>query len=511
MNIVIRSDASLHIGSGHIMRCLVLAKSLTIHGHQVSFASRPQQGDLISFIESKNFKVYRLNQPEKWLTPQDTSDYQAWLQVSWQDDAQSFIQQVDKVNLVIVDHYGIDAQWEHNIKDHFKCNLMAIDDLTRQHQADIILDQTLLRSPQEYKHLNPNSTVLAGSDFALINPHFFYLRNKLLHSKISIVQPRILVSMGGVDQPNATLKILKALSLLKDNAKVTVLLSPRAPHYKQVSEYCERHKDWLQHIDFTEKMAALMAEHHFAIGAPGTTSWERACLGIPSIIIPLAENQKTISKQLTKVGAAIKLELKEIKTSLRSSYQHLKKQYEEMHLNNLSICDGLGLQRVVQCINDCDAKQGNAIILRPANELDIKQVYEWQLLPQTRQYALIKELPTWCEHKKWMGKKLTQKMHFFYIIESLLNKDSIGVVRLDKNEDEVYTLSIFIDPHYFRQGFAKKALNYVNLLHPDITIQATVLEDNKASQHLFTSVNYSRVSPTRFIRYPLIRKTEDIS
>ena len=98
MNIVIRSDASLHIGSGHIMRCLVLAEKLKTQGHLVSFASRPQQGDLIQFVEKKGFHVYLLNKPKQWKTPKNSSDYAASLQVSWQDDAQSFIQQIEDVD-----------------------------------------------------------------------------------------------------------------------------------------------------------------------------------------------------------------------------------------------------------------------------------------------------------------------------------------------------------------------------------------------------------------------------
>jgi len=510
MNIVIRTDSSLHIGSGHIMRCLVLAEKLKNQGHQVSFASRPQQGDLIQFVEKKGFHVHLLNKPKQWKTPKDSSDYAAWLQVSWEDDAQSFIQQIENVDLIIVDHYGINAEWESFIKTHFSCHIFAIDDLLRQHQAEIILDQTLQRTSLEYKNLTSNPLVLAGSDFALINPYFAEVRSKILQSETVATTNSVLISMGGVDQPNATLKVLTALSLLENKPKVTVLLSPRAPHYKIVNEYCQAHRAWIKHLDFVENMPELMAKHHVAIGAPGTTSLERACLGIPSIIIPLADNQKTTCEQLTNAGAAIKVELAKIETLLPTTYQTLCEQWQTMHLNNMNICDGLGLQRVVQCIHDFEIQKPNAVILRTANNQDIKQVYDWQLLPQTRQYALIKSIPTWLEHQQWMKEKLDDKTHFFYIIKSLLTEADIGVLRLDKhsdkNETNIYTLSIFLDPLYMGKGFAKETLNYINILHPAITIRAKVLEENKASQALFSSVNYTRVSPTLFIREPTLDK-----
>ncbi|MCV5261658.1 UDP-2,4-diacetamido-2,4,6-trideoxy-beta-L-altropyranose hydrolase, partial [Escherichia coli] len=102
--------------------------------------------------------------------------------------------------------------------------------------------------------------------------------------------------MGGIDAPNATFKVLESLCG-KVEAKFTVLLSPRAPHFDQVKELCASRAD-VSHLDFVSDMASLMLEHDIAIGAPGTTSWERACLGLPNVIVPLAENQQLICKQL---------------------------------------------------------------------------------------------------------------------------------------------------------------------------------------------------------------------
>jgi UDP-2,4-diacetamido-2,4,6-trideoxy-beta-L-altropyranose hydrolase len=512
VNIIIRSDASIHIGSGHIMRCLVLAQKLKTQGHHVSFASRPQPGDLIDFIQNKGFKVYQLITPKQWLEPESSDDYDAWLQVSWQEDAQNFIHNIKHADLIIVDHYGINAQWELLVKNHFTCRIFAIDDLVRQHQAEVILDQTLLRDPEEYHILNPDSLVLAGCDFALLNPSFVKYRHKALQEKSISQQTKVLISMGGIDQPNATLKVLKALSTMPKKPYASVLLSPRAPHYQSIKQFCTQHQDWLIHFDFVDDMAKLMVEYDLAIGAPGTTSWERACLGIPSIIIPLADNQKTTSEQLTQVGAAIKVEIDEIENSFLPCYQKVLDNKDSMRLNNLSICDGLGLQRVIKSIQDLEAKEAAPITLRPATQSDIEDVYKWQLLPQTRQYALTKSTPTWIEHQAWMQAKLTDKSHYFYIIEGLsnkkeLNRQKIGVLRLDKIETALYTLSIFIDSHYFRQGFAKKALEYIDLLHPDINIQATVLEENTASQALFHSTKYIKVSATLFARDPINRAT----
>lgn len=507
MYIVIRADASNHIGSGHIMRCLVLASALKEQGHQVEFASRPQQGDLIEFVRNKGFIVKELATPSNWLTPKDSADYVSWLQVSWQDDAESLIQQFNNVELIIVDHYGINIDWELACKKHFACKLFAIDDLLRQHHAEVVLDQTLSRTPSDYQQLNPAGLALTGCNFALLNPHFVECREKALQTSFSLAQAKLLITMGGIDQPNATLQTLEALSVITENKPfVTVLLSPKAPHYDSVKQFCTEHASWISHIDFVENMAELMLKHQAAIGAPGTTSWERACLGIPSIIIPLAENQKMISEQLVKVNAAIKVNLPDISSTLLAAYQSLIERWHDMRLSNLAVCDGLGLFRVIHCINLLSANINNAMALRVATQSDIKQVYDWQRLPETRKYALTQDVPTWEGHQKWMKAKLADVSDYFYIIESLTDGDKIGVVRLDKQSEGQYLISIFIDPNYFGQGYAKQALAYVDLLHPLFEIQATVLTGNKASQRLFTVANYHQVSAESFIRSPLNRE-----
>ena len=268
MNIVIRTDASVHIGSGHVMRCLVLAQGLTTQGHRVSFVCRPQVGDLVAFIENKGFCVYKLAPLKTELTPATSADYVAWLQVPWQQDAQDFLSAVDTAELVIVDHYALNANWQQRIQQALYCKIMVIDDLVRSHHADLILDQTLLRRSDEYQsqskyQSNHDETkVLTGCEFALLNPQFSYYREQVLTNDELSLRPTLLLSMGGIDQPNATLQVLTALAAMPVLARplVTVLLGPRAPHYQQVQAFCLQHSDWVTHLDFVDNMAELMLQ-----------------------------------------------------------------------------------------------------------------------------------------------------------------------------------------------------------------------------------------------------------
>jgi len=438
------------------------------------------------------------------------------LQVPWRQDAQDLLTLVAAADLVIVDHYALNANWQRYIQKALHCKLMVIDDLVRDHHADLILDQTLLRRADEYQPQSQvqashdETKILAGCEFALLNPQFSHYRQQVLADDKLSDRPQLLLSMGGIDQPNASLQVLTALAEMPVLLRplVTVLLGPRAPHYQQVQDFCQQNNDWITHLDFVDNMAELMLQHQVAIGAPGTTSWERACLGIPSIIIPLADNQQTISRNLVTVDAAYKVELDEITENLQDTYQALLRNWPILRQNNLRLCDGFGLNRVLKAIANLGYVSG--LRLRDTEPADIQQVYKWQCHASTRRYALNQQVPSWLEHQEWMSAKLNQGQDYFYIItipdpsdEQSHHHIDVGVVRLDRIAIAQYLLSIFIDPNYYGQGLAKQALAYLDELHPNMIIHAKVLTANTASQRLFTQSRFQRVTAESFIRHPL--------
>lgn len=502
MNIVIRTDSSINIGTGHTMRCLVLAHELKRKQHNVSFAMRSQEGDSISFIKDQGFFVHKLPTSKVNIKPKNNSDYSGWLQVPWLLDAEQFIEKINKVDLVVTDHYALDYKWQKKVKSKLDCKIFAIDDLVRHHDADLILDQTLMRTPDEYS--SNNTIVLTGCDFALLNPQFSKKREFALDKSTQPPDNKVLVSMGGIDQDNVTLAVLHALNqgLIK-KPKVTVLLSSKAPHYDKVKCFCSQNVDWIEHIDFVDDMAEIMLKHDLSIGAPGTTSWERACLGLSSIIIPLAENQRTISINLVNAKAAMLVEPKDIANNLIKSYLELLKGWNDLRQNSFKICDGLGVYRVVENINNLFLGEENKLSIIRASLDDIQQVYDWQCHPETRRYALTTKIPNWIEHQNWMNLKLTSVNDFFYMIKSIEEGKSVGVLRLDRYKRSEYVVSIFVSPEHYGKGIAKWALKYLDNIHRNVTIHATVLETNIASQKLFTSANYQQSSFDTFIRLPI--------
>ncbi|UPR52330.1 UDP-2,4-diacetamido-2,4,6-trideoxy-beta-L-altropyranose hydrolase [Vibrio cyclitrophicus] len=353
--IIFRVDASVWIGSGHVMRCLVLADELTRHDYQIAFACIPQKGDLCSFIEDRGYSIIKLTPPECQVIPKHTGDYLGWLQRGIAEDVQDFAPYLEGVEWVISDHYALGEEWQKQIKQRTGVQILAIDDLVRKHCADIVLDQTLSRKADAYK---TTGKVLAGVNYALLNPEFNELRNFAENRQPNLDSPKILISMGGIDLPNATFAVLQSLESESISAKITVLMSPRSPHYDQVSDWCKVREN-IEHIDFTNHMAQMMLEHDIAIGAPGSTSWERACLGLPSIVVPLADNQKDICHQLVVENLSRKVEVNSIKNELFRAYKEVCSDWHQMHLNNLRVCDGLGTRRVVSEIIELENESNN--------------------------------------------------------------------------------------------------------------------------------------------------------
>ena len=175
MTIIFRTDASLLIGSGHVMRCLTLADELRLRGSNVMFICREHPGNLIDLIKDKGFTVAALQQPktEYFMTPEDVA-HAAWLGVSWKNDATDTIPILGKTkpSWLIVDHYAIDCRWENMLRHHVG-KIMVIDDLAdRSHDCDLLLDQNLYQDMEtRYNHLVSNSCLkFLGPKFALLRP-----------------------------------------------------------------------------------------------------------------------------------------------------------------------------------------------------------------------------------------------------------------------------------------------------------------------------------------------------
>lgn len=310
--IVFRTDASLEIGTGHVMRCLTLAAGLTEQGATVRFLCRDHDGNLIDLIEDCGFVVQVLHSAMELgssLGSIDEPAHVAWLGSNWRSDAEQCRAVLpNPVDWIIVDHYGLDYQWESVMRD--KCNhIMVIDDLAdRTHDCDLLLDQSLGRTVEDYcPFVSLGTRMLLGPQYALLRPEFAQWRDASLARRQNPKLRHLLVTMGGVDRDNVTGSILSAIAQcrLAFLEKITVVLGPHAPWHVAVGDLAAEMQVPATIMSGVDNMAELMMSCDLAIGAGGATTWERCSLGVPTILINLAENQKFISQEVNRSGAVI--------------------------------------------------------------------------------------------------------------------------------------------------------------------------------------------------------------
>ncbi|HQS20975.1 MULTISPECIES: UDP-2,4-diacetamido-2,4,6-trideoxy-beta-L-altropyranose hydrolase [unclassified Acidovorax] len=369
MKIAFRADASLQMGSGHVMRCLTLADALKAQGADCHFISREHPGHLLEVIRQRGYKanclVAQVQQAQAAIKnivneapgPQQEPAHTAWLGSTWQADAQetAAILATLQPDWLVVDHYALDQRWEEALAPYYR-KLLVIDDLAdRPHRCDLLLDQNLGRQPQDYAGLVPaHCQLLIGPHFALLRPEFAVLRPySLQRRKAQPALRQLLITMGGVDQPNATGQVLQALKTcsLTVDCRITVVMGFTAPWLQNVRELAAQMPWPTEVVVNVNDMAQRMADSDLAIGAAGSTSWERCCLGLPTLMVVLAENQEEAAVHLQNAGAANCLEFSGLlHQDLHAQLQGLIDQHEQ--LGQMSACasaitDGLGVERMV--------------------------------------------------------------------------------------------------------------------------------------------------------------------
>ena len=310
---IFRADASLHMGTGHVMRCLTLANALREQGGECHFICREHPGNLIEFIRNQGHHAYPLAYSLANSKPSAGHEraalaHAAWLGTTQIEDAAACRDVVAKIgpHWLIQDHYALDSQWERALKPYYS-RLMVIDDLAdRSHECDLLLDQTFGRESKDYQPRVPaGCRILCGAQYALLRPEFAELRPYSLERRQQAKLKNVLVTMGGVDKNNATGCVLDALDkvALPDECQITVVMGAGAPWLASVRKKSATLSRAIKiHVGISN-MAQLMADSDLAIGAAGATSWERCCLGLPAIMVVLAENQREVARGLASVSA----------------------------------------------------------------------------------------------------------------------------------------------------------------------------------------------------------------
>jgi UDP-2,4-diacetamido-2,4,6-trideoxy-beta-L-altropyranose hydrolase len=424
------------------------------------------------------------------IDPIDELAHSSWLGTSQTQDAQATVKALDGQpwDWIIVDHYALDERWERTVRANCK-KLMVIDDLAdRQHDCDVLLDQNFYSDMQSrYNGKVPvQCQLLLGPRYALLREEFRTLREQI-NVRAGDVK-KILVFFGGVDADNHTNLAIQALAELNVTQSVDIVIGAQHPNREQIKQACIAN-GFICHIQ-TTRIAELMADADLAIGGGGTATWERCCLGLPTISFCLAENQRKL------IGDAALAGLLYAPISRRNLVEvirdHVNSLLENPALIKLisntamKFVDGKGSLRIISALGI------NPIEIKQAGKDDSINIYEWRNNKKIRDVSINSGAISWEEHQRWFDAVLTDKNREL-IIGTAENKP-VGVVRFDI-ENDVAEVSIYLVPEagYAGQGrnLLLSAERWLNANRPEIKrIRASVLAENDASKNLFFASSY---------------------
>jgi UDP-2,4-diacetamido-2,4,6-trideoxy-beta-L-altropyranose hydrolase len=454
MKVVFRVDASSYIGTGHLMRCLSLAEALRERGVQAQFICRSHKGHLISLLQKKAMPVTILPVIVNSIETMD-GDYHAWLGSTQEEDAKQSIAALsgEKVDWLVIDHYGLDIEWEQQLRSHTN-KLMVIDDLAnRRHDCDILLDQNYSSEDGKSRYAELVSRAckqLLGPHYALL-PHEYAIYRKTMRARDRKVD-RVLVYFGGSDPHNVTALVLEALSSPQlRHLELDVVIGPNNPHIKAL-EIQSRERSRTKIYGSRPHLADLMAQADLAIGAGGTSTWERMCLGLPTLIISIAENQLPASIALAKAklidyaGHFSNIKIDHL-TQLLLNLIHDQERLHELTLENQALVDGLGALRLVEEMIPSDIQQ---IRLRPASEQDLIYYYNWE---KNSEVGKISSNASSIRREAYQTKfrsKLQAIDSYLFVFE--ISGLPVGQIRFDRHKDEDY-MDYSLDPIIQERGW----------------------------------------------------------
>jgi len=498
IGVAFRVDATSRIGTGHFMRCLTLADALRQRGAQIRFVSRGLPAYLSDMLESRGIEIAPLDN-DAGEAAGDLA-HSSWLGTSQDRDVQDSAAALGgrKWDWLVVDHYALDARWESAMRGKAG-KIMAIDDLAdRKHDCDVLLDQNYYRDMQtRYRGKTPDQCrLLLGPRYALLREEFRKLRAQIKPRSGDV--RRILMFFGGVDAGNYTGLAIDALSGLDiKDIGVDVVIGAQHPHRTEIEQACAA-QGYACHVQ-TPRMAELMTAADLAVGAGGSATWERCCLGLPALCLCTAENQR---RQIADASEAGLLYAPDAGGDLVDLIRHHTKcLLENAALLGLianaamNVVDGGGALRIVGEIWYPGMGVGtDGVYVRLATADDAPVVWPWRNCESTRRYSFDPSPVSLDTHIEWWNRSLADSRRALLI--GFSEERALGVVRFDFDSSESAVISIYLDPEMAGRGMGRALLfagiNWLRGNHPETSaVSPEILPENFASLRVFQAAGFS--------------------
>jgi len=484
------------------MRCLTLARALRDQGANCRFICRQHPGHLLQRIRQSGFEAIALPLTDgidsaAFAGEESGLAHAHWLGSDWQTDACQTIAALKSCHTdwVIVDSYSLDYRWESQL--HQVCKkIMVIDDLAdRKHECDLLLDQNLVANQaHRYGSLVPSHCVFfLGPRYALLQPEYAELHAST-GPRLGPVK-RILVYFGGADNQNLTERaIIAFLAIERSDLVLDVVINPNSPHAAALLVRVKGRENILLHEELPS-LAPLMARADLAIGGAGATSWERCCLGLPSLVVTLAENQTPIAAELQRLGIVRWLgDEKAVSVSMLKSALLEVLRNENSLAQWSSRCripvNGQGTSQVAELLL---LSSTTPLIARPACLEDETRLLSWANDPLVRQNAFNCEPIETGAHRAWFHERLRNPQNCqIYILETRMGMP-IGQVRFERSEEgwEVdYSLIASARGWGLGTNVLQTAIQAFRQLNKGEKVFGRVKSNNIASEKVFSHLGF---------------------
>jgi UDP-2,4-diacetamido-2,4,6-trideoxy-beta-L-altropyranose hydrolase len=338
--LVFRADASPQIGIGHVMRCLALAQAWNSQSGKTTFVMTGQSSALEARLRSEEINIVYLSaKAASNEDAQQTANIAQKLAVSW----------------AVVDGYHFGSEYQKRLKS-YGLNVLLVDDYghSEHYYADFILNQNISANADLYINRESYTHLLLGTKYTLLRQEFLLWRD--WRREIAPIASKILITLGGSDPDNVTLKVIQALERLnRNNLEVIVVIGGSNPHYQVLQKEIADSSLAISLQRNVSNMPELMAWADLTIAAGGSTNWELAFMGLPSLVITIADNQKAIAAELNRQGVILNLgwhqdlTLEHISMALQKMISDRPKR-QIMSKKGRELIDGIGSKRVIDAI-----------------------------------------------------------------------------------------------------------------------------------------------------------------
>jgi UDP-2,4-diacetamido-2,4,6-trideoxy-beta-L-altropyranose hydrolase len=487
--LLVRADASVTMGTGHVMRCLALAQAWQDAGGSAVFAMAQASPMLRERLRTESIAVCEIN-----AQPASNEDAAETIAVARRHSA----------TWVVVDGYQFDAEYQRALKNA-GLKVLFLDDYghAAHYYADLILNQNLSAQESLYENRETYSRLLLGTKYCLLRREF--TSHRKWQREIVPVGHRVLITMGGSDPENFTEKAVAALESLDNEFEAVVVIGGSNISGVRSQMPSPRGGKKITVLRDVSNMAELMAWADVAISAAGTTCWELCRMGLPSLLIDLARNQTQLAEQLDQRGCAIHLGSGHDVTVTLLSDQLTKLLNDSDRRRRLSrlasaLVDRCGAKRVVSAL------KSTVFHLRPARQDDCRLLWEWANDEQVRSASFSSAPIPWNTHIAWFNKKLRQNGSHLWIAED--EGQPVGQVRFDQREDGEYEIAVSLRRDRRGRGLAvpliTQALQSLSTSGKYTRIHAFVKPENAVSLKAFARSGFERVAPARIHGQPAI-------